>query len=86
MEVRDGDPCGSKDARVIDVLKTTEAPENGHIEIRASPPKKVAGSIAQLKCIYINAHSMGNKWQEGAGSHCLAGKLCYSCHHGNTVG
>ena len=52
---------GSKDARVIDVLETMEAPENGHIEIRASPPKKVAGSIAQLKCIYTNARRMGNK-------------------------
>ena len=25
VEVGDGDPCGSKDARVIDVLETTEA-------------------------------------------------------------
>ena len=64
VEVGDGDPCGSKDARVIDVLETTEAPENSHIGIRASPPKKVAGSIAQLKCIYTNAHSMGNKQEE----------------------
>ncbi|GAB0179548.1 maestro heat-like repeat-containing protein family member 7 [Grus japonensis] len=38
--------------------------ENGHVGIRASPPKKVAGSIAQLKCIYTNVHSMGNKQEE----------------------
>ncbi|GAB0187131.1 hypothetical protein GRJ2_001178400 [Grus japonensis] len=41
-----------------------EAPENGHVGIRASPPKKVVGSIAQLKCIYTNAHSMSNKQEE----------------------
>ncbi|KAK4826796.1 hypothetical protein QYF61_011604, partial [Mycteria americana] len=64
VEVGDGDPCGSKGTRVMDVLETTEAPENGHVGIRASPPKKVAGSIAQLKCIYTNARSMGNKQEE----------------------
>ena len=30
-EVGDGDPCGSKDGSVVDVLETTEAPENSHI-------------------------------------------------------
>ncbi|KAK4824177.1 hypothetical protein QYF61_011474 [Mycteria americana] len=64
VEVGDGDPCGRKDARVMDVLETTEAPENGHIGIRALPPKQVAGSIVQLKCIYTNARSMGNKQEE----------------------
>ena len=64
VEVGDGDPRGSKNARVIDVLETTEAPESDHIGIRASPTKKVAGSIAQLKCIYTNACSMGNKQEE----------------------
>ncbi|KAM9628635.1 uncharacterized protein ACIBXB_017819 [Morphnus guianensis] len=64
VEVGDGDRCSSKDARVIDVLETTEVPENGHVGIRASPPKKVAGSIAQLKCIYTNARSMGNEQEE----------------------
>lgn len=54
-----GDPCGSKTKRVIDVLKTTEVPQNGHVEIRASPsPKKVVRS-AQPKC--SNAHRMGNR-------------------------
>ena len=28
VEVGDGDPCGSKDPRVIDVLEITEVPEN----------------------------------------------------------
>ncbi|KAM9590845.1 uncharacterized protein ACIBXB_005894 [Morphnus guianensis] len=62
--VGDGDPCSNKDAKVVDVLETTEAPEINHIGIRASPPKKVVGSIAQLKCIYTNTHSMGNKQEE----------------------
>ncbi|KAJ7405158.1 rna-directed dna polymerase from mobile element jockey-like [Willisornis vidua] len=39
------------DERVIDVLETTEMPENR---------KKAVGSITQLKCIYTNPHSMGN--------------------------
>jgi len=64
VEVRDGDPHSSKDTRVIDVLETTEVPENSHIGIRASPPIKVAGSIAQLKCIYTNACSMGNEQEQ----------------------
>lgn len=38
------DPCGSKNKRVIDVLKTTEVLQNGHVEIKASPPPpKVVG-------------------------------------------
>ncbi|KAK4819370.1 hypothetical protein QYF61_001649 [Mycteria americana] len=48
----------------MDVLETTEAPENGHVGIRASPTKKVTGSIAQLKCIYTNACSMDSKQEE----------------------
>ncbi|KAK4806350.1 hypothetical protein QYF61_017219 [Mycteria americana] len=34
------------------------------IGIGASPPKKVTGSIAQPKCIYTSARSMGNKQEE----------------------
>ena len=63
-EVVDGEPYNSKDTRVIDVLETTDVPEMGHRGIRVSLPKKVAGSIAQLKCIYINAHGMANKQEE----------------------
>lgn len=33
MEAGDGDPCGSIATRVIDVLETTKAPENGHVGI-----------------------------------------------------
>ena len=64
VEVGDGDPRSSKEATVVDALETTEAPESSHIGIRTSPPRKVAGSIAQLKSIYTNAHSMGNKQEE----------------------
>ncbi|XP_068277215.1 Holliday junction recognition protein [Nyctibius grandis] len=64
VEVGDGEPCGSKDTMVIDGLEAVEAPENGHVGIRASSPKKVAGSIAQMKSVYTNAHSMGNKQEE----------------------
>ncbi|KAK4830259.1 hypothetical protein QYF61_009352 [Mycteria americana] len=64
VEVGDGHPCSSKDESVMDVLEITEAPENGHVGIRVSPRKKVTGSIAQLKCIYTNARSMGNKQEE----------------------
>lgn len=51
MEVRDGEPCGRRKARVIDVLETVEALEDGHKGVTASHQKKVAGSIVQLKCI-----------------------------------
>lgn len=30
VEVGDGDPCSSRDMRVIDVLETTKAADNGH--------------------------------------------------------
>ncbi|KAJ7405203.1 mitochondrial fission process protein 1 [Pitangus sulphuratus] len=60
VEVGDRDPCGSKDARVIDVLETTQEPENHH----ASLSEKGAGLITQLKCTYSNAHSMGNKQED----------------------
>lgn len=36
-------------------------PRNGYVGIRASPCKKVAVSLAQLKGTYTNALSMGNK-------------------------
>jgi len=39
-------------------------PENGHIGNKASSPRKGVGSIGQLKCIYTNARSMGNKQEE----------------------
>lgn len=39
-------------------------PENSQVGIRASPCKKVVGPIAQLKCIYTDVCSMGNKEEE----------------------
>ncbi|GAB0207696.1 hypothetical protein GRJ2_003235300 [Grus japonensis] len=56
--VGDGEPCDSKDTRVIDGLETMEAPENGYVGIRASPLKKVAGTVAQLKCIYTKQEEL----------------------------
>lgn len=38
-----------------------EVPGNGHTGISTPPPRKMMGSIAQLKCIYTDACSMGNK-------------------------
>lgn len=63
-EVGDGDPCSSKGTRIIDVLETVEVPENGHVGIRASSPKKVVGTIAQLKCICTSAHGMHDRQEK----------------------
>lgn len=38
MKEQNGDPCGSKDARVPNVLETTKVPKNGYEGIRASSP------------------------------------------------
>jgi len=62
--VEDGYSCGRKDTRAVDALETMETPENSHTGLRASPPKKVAKSVEQLKCIYTNIHSTGNKQEE----------------------
>lgn len=51
LEVGNRDPYGNKDTRVSDVLETMEAPENSHVEIRASLPKEVVESTAQLECL-----------------------------------
>jgi len=45
----------------MEMLETMELPENGHIGIEASSPRKVVGPVAQLECIYT---SMGNKQEE----------------------
>ncbi|KAJ7410694.1 hypothetical protein BTVI_52665 [Pitangus sulphuratus] len=75
---------GSKDARVIDVLKTAEVSESGHAGTGASPPGKAAGLITHLKCIYTNAHSMGNKQKELEAI--VQQENCDSCHHRDLVG
>lgn len=64
MEVEDGNPCSNKHAGVTGVLEIMEVPENGHIGAGDSPPEKVEGSTAQLKCIYTNAHSVSNKQEK----------------------
>jgi len=64
LEAGDREPHISKGTRVMEVLETMEATENGHTGTEAFPRRKVAGSAAQLKCIYTNAHSMGNKQEE----------------------
>ncbi|PKU38019.1 mitochondrial fission process protein 1 [Limosa lapponica baueri] len=64
VKVGDGDPCSSREVRVIDGLETMAPPGNGQVGIRASPSEKVAGPIAQLKCTYTNGCSMGNKQEE----------------------
>lgn len=43
VEIGDEDLCRSKNTGVIDVLETSEAPENGHVIIRASSPKNMLG-------------------------------------------
>ncbi|PKU41110.1 hypothetical protein llap_8580 [Limosa lapponica baueri] len=60
----EGDETSSRDVRVFDGLEITDAPGNGQVEVKASSSKKVAGPIAQLKCFYTNARSMGNKQEE----------------------
>lgn len=47
-----------------DGLENTGTPENDHRGMRVSLPRKVAGSLSQLKCIYTNAHSMSNNQEE----------------------
>lgn len=67
VEVGDGDPSGSKDTKAINVIEATELLEDGHTGIWASLSKNVAGSITNLKYIYTNACSIGNK-QENLGA------------------
>lgn len=64
---RDGDPCNSQDARVIDLLETMEPPEDSDIGIGASKSKKPNRRVA------TSAHSTGN-----SRSHRAAGKLSHS--------
>lgn len=66
----------------LSILENTEAAENSHIQIRASPPKKLLGSIAQLHLYQCTQHG---QWTGGAGSHCVQENRD-SCHHGNMLG
>ncbi|KAK4817029.1 hypothetical protein QYF61_026035 [Mycteria americana] len=55
-ESREGSGEGSQVSR--------RAPEEQHKRIPANPASKSASSGAQLKCLYVNAHSTGNKQEE----------------------
>jgi len=67
VEVGDGEPCGSNDTRVIDVLETKEVPENGHIGIRTSPPRK--GGINSPTEVHLRQCTQHGHQTGGAGSH-----------------
>ncbi|PKU41370.1 adaptin ear-binding coat-associated protein 1 [Limosa lapponica baueri] len=45
-------------------MGTMAEPGNGQLEVRPSYTKKVVGPVAQLKCFYTNARSVGNKQEE----------------------
>ena len=60
VKEQDDTPFGRKNTRVGVRLVATETPEYGQEDIRATPTQK----MAQLRCIYTNAHSMGNKQEE----------------------
>lgn len=79
-EIGNGEPCGNKNARDIDLLETMKVPKADQ-KFRLVLQKCVI-SITQQKCIYTNAHRIAKK-ARGAGSCCAAGK--YSCHHRNMV-
>ena len=64
VEARDGDMQHNKDARDIDGSVTMVTPVKGQAGFRTSKCKKVLGTSAHLKCMYTNAHSMGNKQEE----------------------
>jgi len=49
------------------------APEGQHKGTPATPASKSASSGAQLKCLYANTHSMGNKQEELEMCACLQG-------------
>ena len=60
MKEEDNSPCCRKNRRVGVRLVTVETHEYGHQCIRATATPKEA----QLRCLYSNAHSMGNKQEE----------------------
>ncbi|KAK4829098.1 hypothetical protein QYF61_002049 [Mycteria americana] len=52
---------------------SSRAPEEQHKGILATPAKKSASLGAQLRCLYANARSMGNKQEELETCACLQG-------------
>ncbi|GAB0207775.1 macrophage immunometabolism regulator [Grus japonensis] len=61
------------------------APEVRHKGIPATPASKSASSGAQLKCLYANAHSMGNKQEELETCTRLHATLLPICWRDNTA-
>lgn len=51
-------------AETADVLENMETLEGIMYELGFLPHKKVVGLVAQLKCIYTHARSMGNKQEK----------------------
>lgn len=64
VEVGDRLPSESIDTRYTPELGIMVAPRNDEVGIRAISSRNVMRSIAQLKCIYTNAHSSGIKQEE----------------------
>ena len=61
----DGVLSNREEPGAADVLGTNrETPVKSLKGIRACSSKKVTRQVAQLKCLYTNAHSMGNKQEE----------------------
>lgn len=65
VEVVGGDLCGSKDKRIIDVLETLDGPENGHVGIRAFPPKKGVGINSPIE---VHLHQCTQRGQQTRGT------------------
>lgn len=72
--VGDGDPCSSKDARVIVILETTKAPVNCSVGVRICPLKKGV-KINNLTEMHLHQCTKYGQDIGGAGIHGAAGKL-----------
>lgn len=49
VKAGNGELCGSKDTRVIDVLEAKEAHENSDLGIKASPPQEGVGTNSPVE-------------------------------------
>lgn len=73
VKAGNGDLCGSKDTRVIDVLETTQVHENGDVGIKASPPQGGVGTNSPAE-VPLHQYTQ-QKQQTGAENDCAAGKV-----------
>ena len=69
VETGDGGPCSRKDTKVIDVLETTEVPENSHAGIKDFSPQK-AGRINSPTEVHLHQCTQHGQQTRGAGSQC----------------